>query len=411
MKGWWSVLSLFLIFSFIFAGQTEEEEEPPKSLVIVGARLIDGTGSPPVEDAVIVITDGKFTDVGVKGKVTIPESAEVMDVNGKTVIPGLIDGHIHISSFAPSEYDTSLNNDSIHSYRAAYRLNQMLMIGVTTVRDVGSPSNVSIMAKKAFDEGLLKGSRPIVAGQAISCTGGHGNTNAWIADGVGEWRKGVRYQLQAGADLIKLMPSYSKEEIWAAIGETHAHERFATVHSGMFKEQHDFIRWAIEAGADCVEHAYALPDDVIQMMADKHVYCCPTVSVLLLIAENYSKKFPKNPPRKKHLESVEIFRKLREAGVKMGVGTDAVRDNTLEYPDFYFDEIEWFADHGYTPMQVIVAATKINAEISDAADILGTIEKDKLADLLVVDGDPLKDIKILRNNIEVIIQGGKVIKP
>ena len=98
-------------------------------------------------------------------------------------------------------------------------------------------------------------------------------------------------------------------------------------------------------------------------------------------------------------------------GHRCTYGTDAVRDNTLEYPDFYFDEIEWFADNGYTPMQVIVAATKINAEISDAADILGTIEKDKLADLLVVDGDPLKDIKILRNNIEVIIQGGKVIKP
>jgi imidazolonepropionase-like amidohydrolase len=411
MKGVRCVFVLFILGSFILAYQTEKKEEPSKSLVIVGARLINGTGSPPVDEAVIVITEGKFSEVGLKGDVAIPETAEIMNVEGKTVIPGLIDGHFHISSFAPSKYDTSLSNDSINSYRAAYRLKQMLMVGVTTVRDVGSPSNVSIMAKKAFEEGLLKGSRPIVVGQAISCTGGHGSTNAWIADGVAEWRKGVRYQLQAGADLIKLMPSYSKEEIWAAIEETHAHERFATVHSGMFKEQYDFIRWAIEAGADCVEHAYALPDDVIQLMADKDVYCCPTVSVLLLIAENYSKRFPKNPPRKKHLESVEIFRKLREAGVKMGVGTDAVRDNTLEYPDFYFDEIEWFVDHGYTPMQVIVAATKINAEICDAVDKLGTIEKDKLADLLVIDGDPLKDIKALRNNLAVIIQGGKVIEP
>ena len=146
------------------------------------------------------------------------------------------------------------------------------------------------------------------------------------------------------------------------------------------------------------------------MMADKGVYCVPTVSVLLLIAENWRKEHPNEPPRKKHLESKEIFQKLRKAGIKMGVGTDLVNENTLAYPGIYFDEIEWFAGNGYSPLETIVAATKTNAEICDVSDRLGTIEVGKLADLLVIDGDPLRDIKILRNNIQVIIQEGKIIK-
>jgi len=284
------------------------------------------------------------------------------------------------------------------------------MAGITTVRDVNSPSNVSIMAKKAYAEGLFVGSRPIVVGQGITSTGGHGSGSGLVADGEAEWRKGVRAQLKAGVDLIKLFPSYSREEIRAGIQETHAHEKKASIHSGMFKQQYDFIRWSVEDGADCIEHAYALPDDVIKMMGDKGVYCVPTVSVLLLIAENWRKEHPNEPPREKHLESKVLFQKLRKAGVKMGVGTDPVNENTMAYPGIYFDEIEWFASNGYTPLETITAATKTNAEICDAADRLGTIEGGKLGDLLVIDGDPLKDIKILRNKVQVIIQEGKVVK-
>lgn len=404
-----SFLLVGLLVIPAWAGQREPKEKP-KSLVITKARLIDGTGAPPLQDAVIVISGDEFEAVGEAGKVAIPKNAEIIDVSGKTVIPGLIDAHMHMTSFAPSEYDTTLTNDSIMSFRAAYRLNQLLMAGITTVRDLNSPSNVSIMAKKAFAEGLFIGSRPIVAGRGITSTRGHGSRSGFVADGEAEWRKGVRDQLGQGADLIKLFPSYSRQEIKAGIEETHNHEKKVTVHSGMFKEQYDFIRWAVEDGTDCIEHAYALPDDVIKMMAERNIYCVPTVSVLLLIAENWRKEHPDKPPRKKHLESREIFKKLRQAGVKMGVGTDPVNENTMAYPGIYFDEIEWFASNGYTCLETIEAATKTNAEICDAADRLGTIEKGKLADLLVVDGDPLEDIKILRSGIQVIIQEGKIIK-
>ena len=413
MRGSRNFVLLLLLFSLIIGNLAGDQEEKPKSIVITQARLIDGTGAPSLEDAVIVITNGKFSAVGPQGKVTIPKEAEVIDVKGKTVIPGLIDTHVHFT-YPHSKMECLLDNDSIASFRASHFLHRHLMVGITTVRDLCSRHNVGIMAKKAFREGLFIGSRPIVVGMGITSTGGHGmehgSGRVMEVDGPAEFRRAVRQQLKAGADLIKVLPSYSREEIKAAIEETHAHERFVTVHSGMFKEQYDFVRWALEAGADCIEHAYAIPDDVIKMMAKKEIYCVPTVSILLKIADNYLKKNPgKEHKVKKFIDSVEIFRKMKKAGVKMGIGTDAILENMVEYPGIYFEEIERFVENGYTPMEAIVAATKINAEICDASERLGTIEKGKLADLLVIEGDPLKDIKIIRN-VQIIIQEGKVIE-
>jgi len=425
MKGSRNIVVLFIIFFLFIVSLAGEQEEQPKSLVITNTRLIDGTGATPLENAVIVITNGKFTAIGPQGKVAIPKGAEVIDVKGKTVVPGLIDAHVHstyayeevVSSKASSREEIKQKqlmvvNDAISAFREVHFLNRHLMGGITTVRDVAARHNVSIMAKKAFREQLFIGSRPIVVGQGITSTGGHGagtEESAMEADGPAGFRKAVREQLKAGADLIKVLPPYSREEIKAAVEETHAHERFITVHSGAFKKQYDFVRWAVEDGADCIEHAYAIPDDVIQMMADKKIYCVPTLTILLKLGDEYSKKAGWEWKVKKYRQSVEIFRKMKSSGIKMGVGTDAILQYMAEYPGMYFEEIENFVKYGYAPMEAIVAATKISAEICDASDRLGTIEKGKLADLLVIDGDPLSDIKTLRN-VHLIIQEGEVIK-
>lgn len=404
---------LFLLISSVILGLEASSGQQPKSLVITGATLIDGTGAAPQKDMVIIIAKGKFVAIGTKGEVIFPKDAEVIDVKGKTVIPGLIDAHTHITS-PPKKEDYFTVNDAISALRAVAFLNRYLMIGVTTVRDVASDWGC-IAVKKAFQEGLFVGSRPIVAGQGITSTGGHGTAGPKgimaEADGPDGFRKAVREQLKAGADLIKILSPYSREEIRAAIEETHAHEKFVAVHSGIFKNQLDPIRWAVEDGADSIEHAYAIPDDVISLMAEKKIYCVPTIYVLLLAAEAYKKE--RGPEWewkiKKYLEGEEIFRKMKKAGIKMGIGTDTVDEYNFAYPWSYFDEIEVFVKNGCTPMEAILAATKINAEICDVAEKLGTIEKGKLADVLVINGDPLSDIKALRN-AQIIIQEGKIIK-
>jgi imidazolonepropionase-like amidohydrolase len=408
---------IFISFSIVIVCLGLGQEDSSKCLVIIKAKLIDGTGALPLEDAVIVITNGKFGAIGPQKKVVIPKGAEIIDVKGKTVIPGLIDAHVHFT-YPPSKYECFLDNDSIASFRAVHFLHRHLMIGVTTVRDVVSRHNVGIMAKKAFGECLFVGSRPIVVGMGVTCTGGHGMEDGGgrvvEADGPAEFRRAVRLQLKAGADLIKVLPPYSREEIEAAVEETHYYGRLVTVHSGhsglMLGEYYDFVRWAVEAGADCIEHAFAIPDDVIEMMAEKGTYCVPTFDMMLWIADKVLKEHPGQEEKaERWLNSVHIFRKMKELGVKMGVGTDAVREDMVAYPWMYFEEIERFVEHGYTPLEVIVAATKINAEVCGASERLGTVEEGKLADLVVVDGDPLRDIKALRNT-RIIIQEGKIIK-
>ena len=153
-----------------------------------------------------------------------------------------------------------------------------------------------------------------------------------------------------------------------------------------------------------------VPDEIIPQIAAKKIACVPTVSILLILGEQYKKRGPEWDWKVKHYFGCEaIFKKLKAAGVKMAVGTDAVLDNMVEYPGLYFKETDQFVAWGSTPMETIVAATKIGAEVFAASDRLGTIEAGKLADLLVLDKDPLADIKNLRS-ASLIIQGGKEFK-
>jgi imidazolonepropionase-like amidohydrolase len=383
-------------------------------LVVTHARLVDGSGGPPLDGATIVITGDRFTAVGPSGQVPIPEGAEVLDAKGRVVIPGLIDAHIH-PSWPQPPMDPRVPNRSLAAFSAADLLRRCLLEGITTVRDLASIEDVGIAAKRAFQEGKLEGSRPIVCGQGVTSTGGHGTENhteglVMEVDGPDGFRRGVRTQLKAGADFIKVLCPFSREEILAAVEEVHLHEKFVTVHPSLFKAQYDFLRWTVEAGADCFEHAYAVPDDLIPKIAEKRMYCVPTLSILLILGDQYEKKGPDWAWKvKKYRECKEIFQKLRKAGVRMAVGTDAVAENMSEYPGLFFKETDQFAALGCSPMEVIVAATRLGAEVSDAADRLGTIEPGKLADLLILEKDPLVDVRNLRT-AQVIVQGGKVIK-
>ena len=404
----------FLASLLILSAAIIAQEKAPKVLAITGARLIDGTGSAPLDNAVIVMTGDRFSAVGPKGRVEIPKGAETLDVRGKTVIPGLIDAHIHFS-WTPKAADGTPADAATSAFRSMTLLRDCLMNGITTVRDVGSFENVGIAARRAFASGLIVGSRPIVSGQGITSTGGHGTEGGakgivMEVDGPAGFRMGVRTQLKAGADLIKVLCPFSRDEVFAAVEEAHAQERFVTVHPSQFKAQYDFLGWTVEAGADCFEHAYAVPDDLIPLIAEKKIYCVPTLAILRILGRQYEKRGSEWAWKvRKYFESEAIFKKLRAAGAKMAVGTDAINENMVEYPGLFFKETDEWAELGANPMEIIVAATKTGAEVSAAADRMGTVEPGKLADLVVLDKDPLLDIGNLRT-ARIVVQGGKIVK-
>jgi len=404
------IIAAAIIVPSLPSGQRPAAASAPSaaglSIVIRHARLVDGTDAPPLDDAAVVISGSRFVYAGPDKDAPIPAGADVFDARGRTVVPGLIDAHFHMC-YPDTREEPFLLNESIASFRAAKHLRRHLLAGITTIMDAGGYKNVGVMAKQAFREGFLEGSRPIVSGERINATGGHGVSRfpmAYEADGPDEFRKAVRVQIKSGADLIKILPPYSKEELRAGLEEAHALRKFVAVHSGYLTDQYDYIRWAAELGADVIEHAYALPDDVIQTMGAKKIYGVPTMTAMIKLHAGRA-ALPANEPHPYE----KIFLKMKAAGIRMAVGTDAIYEVMTENPGNYFEEVERFVKLGYTPQAAIIAATRTGAEVCGAASRLGTIEKGKLADLLVIDGDPLKDIRDLRK-VSAIIQEGRWIR-
>lgn len=398
---------IILIYILILTSAPSFAQKENSIIVLTNANIIDGTGASPKKGISIIIKNDRISEITGNSNLQIPQNAVVINLEGKTLLPGLIDGHFHMNYPNFSDRKPMLN-EAICAYRSVPFLNKHLMGGITTIMDAGGYHNVPVMAKKAFNEGYLIGSRPVVTGERINGTGGHGVSRfdmAREADGADEFRKAVREQLFSGVDIIKILPPYSKDELQAAIEETHLHQKRVAVHSGIYNKQYAFVRWAVELDADIIMHAYALPDDVIEIMSQKGIYSVPTMTIMMKnqLRENFD-------PDNKELHEYEIiFRKLKKAGVKMAIGTDALYEFINENPGLYFLEVERFVKNGYTNMEAIEAATRIGAEALGMDRSLGTIEKGKIADIIAVDGNPLSDIRNLRN-VRMVIQNGIIVK-
>jgi imidazolonepropionase-like amidohydrolase len=383
-------------------------------LVIVGGRIFDGTGQ-PVRMGTIIIKDNKIAKILPPGKKDWPKDARVIDAKGKTVMPGLIDLHTHLS-YTESGVPVELaSNESDATLRACERLRYFLESGITSIRDVGSLGSVPFRVKEWVARNRIPGPRVFTAGRFITGTGGHGAEGMnpshplfggmRISIGADDWREAVREEFNRGADFIKTGSHYSREEIRAAVDEAHALGIKVTVDAETY-----FIQWAVEAGIDCVEHPLPRTDETIRLMAEKGTHAVPTLVPYMYIFDlaggyygSTSRRFTFSKEA-----NLDVLRRMKEAGIKMGIGTDLVVNWFRYLPTAYITELKQFVKVGYSIPEVLMTATKTNAEILDMDDKLGTVERGKLADVIVVDGKPDQNLDDLAN-IDIVIRDGYVL--
>jgi imidazolonepropionase-like amidohydrolase len=395
--------------------------EPKGSFVLVGGRLFDGTGS-AARPATVVVRGKSIVAVLKPGDRSWPADATVYDVTGKTVMPGLIDLHTHLTFLGPEDslvYSRALTSGAESAMRGIQRMAIFLESGITTVRDVGSHGDSPFVLKRLQASGAIQGPRIFAAGQLITGTGGHGDLHAWtpnypevengnvnsmvrIANGADQWREAVRIQFQKGADLIKLASEFSQAEVDAAVDEAHSLGLPVTVDA-----ETKYIAMAVKAGVDSVEHPLPRTDETVAIMAKRHVFSVPTLYPYRMITRMSGGYFGNSSRRFELTEAsiMEQARKLKAGGVKLGIGLDLISDWYSMLPGAYINELETFTELGYTKAEALSAATKTNAEVLHMSDRLGTIEPGKLADIIVVDGNPDEDFTALRRVKTAFVNG------
>lgn len=301
--------------------------------------------------------------------------------------------------------------------RGVERLQAFLGSGITSIRDVSSMGTVPFILKQWVHDNRLPGPRIFAAGQLITGTGGHGAEGLSIhsgvygavveASGADGFREAVRQQFKRGADLIKVASHFSREEIAAAVDEAHALGLKVTVDSETF-----YTGWAVEAGADTIEHPLPRTDEVVSMMVRQGTAAVPTVIPYDYIF-NWMGSYHSSTSRRFELHGEntrEMLRTLREAGVLIGFGTDLVFDWFRDLPYAYIREMEVYLECGFTPAETLVAATRDSARILGLDDKIGTLEVGKLADVTVAPGNLLEDFGALANVAEVFRDGYWVVK-
>jgi len=394
------------------------------SVIIRSTRVIDGTGR-TIERATVVIRGSRIVAVGPDRDVSIPDRATKIDGRGLSVLPGLIDCHVHLCLGAEPDVVDAITKETsalilLKSSRAA---RQTLESGFTTVRDVGSRDHSIFTLQEAIGRGIVLGPRIVAAGLAICMVGGHARFIGQEVEGVQQVRAVVRAQIAAGASVIKVIASggvltpgtspdqaqMTEEELQAAVEEAQRAGRKVAAHahgsSGM--------KNAVRAGVHSIEHATLMDEEAAAMMKRQGVFMVPTLSALATTAacrpgcgvpENALDKA--KAMTKRHAVS---FKNAVRDGIPIAMGTDA--GTPFNFHGENAQELERMVSFGMSPMQAILASTSAAARLIGIQDQVGTVEKGKLADLLLFEGNPLRRIDLLRDRSRIIgvMQAGRFV--
>jgi imidazolonepropionase-like amidohydrolase len=396
--------------------------------VLLNGKIIDGLGNPAIDDGFITFKDGKITALGNSGEFSRQDDDVVYDLTGMTVLPGLIDAHVHLfssgkmpeSGYVPPKFIGELTQ-----LVAAQSLRLHLEAGFTTVRDVGSMNNPVWALRHAAQEGILKSPRLVASGKLLTVTGGHGTEYgvdmAWECDGASDLIKGVRRQSHEGADFIKVIASrkskehpeglaaWSVDELKTAVDEAHEYGLKTSAHVSGAAISVDF---AVQAGVDSLEHGWGITPESMGIAAEKGIFLVPTLSVyfnMIKVAEEGRWRRPVEGIREFWGSEEDRYKEIelaRKYGVLLVLGTDAGNPDT--YHGSGAKESEWLVKLGCTPMEAIIAGTSNAARLCGVEDETGSLEIGKGADLLLVKGDPLDDITILQDpaNIKAVFKAG-----
>ena len=399
-----------------------QQAEHPARLFIDGGMLMDGSGTRPEENPGILIEGERIHSLG-KEAAGGPDT-EVISADGKWILPGLFDLHVHVTFVLDGP--RRLDDDIVNAIRSERFLERYQEIGVTTVRDVGARAWIGYSLKRTQRAGLMGGARYYTSGPIITVTGGHGtefqplHPPLWAVEAGGPWgmRERVREAIKLEADLIKVAPFLTEEEMAAVVDEAHIHHLRVTAHIG---GTHDLDkqsgRIAVEAGVDSTEHMYPYGGpDVIKAMAEKGIHVIPTLGFHIrelngeyaANAEKQSAAWLAKNLGHTYETMMEQFREMKLAGVRFAVGTDSNVKDLETIDQLYLQELQALQTAGMSNQEIIQAATLRAAEAMGLEDELGSVQTGKRADLILLNADPLQDIRALVYP-ELVIQDGKVV--
>jgi imidazolonepropionase-like amidohydrolase len=399
-------------------------------IAIRSRQLITDAGKAPVPRGVLLVDGERILAAGPPDTVTIPPDCQVLDHRDETVLPGMIDSHIHITGNSASKIpllDQYSSDTATAVIRGTMNLRTDLAAGVTTARSLGDIGDVELRFRQCIERKELPGPRLVIAIRALRSSYGTARFLAVAADGAEELRKMIRENFAMGADVVKLIvtnvmqgageeeyrrgdltaiPAYSRPELVVAIGEAHE--------LGMKVAGHALggpaMRWAIEAGIDSIEHANLIDEQDIECFLNHGtVLSDPNLRLFFDSEMGFERRESWNVDwwRERVLRAREhtarYLPQAVRAGVKIALGVDSAHG-------LLWKEAECLVRIGVPPAHALAAVTSNSAELLGMADRVGTLEPGKLADIISVSGDPLKDITVLRD-VRLVVKGGRVSAP